>query len=250
VTSLFHPPLVISHRTHAGTMPENTLLGVQAALDAGVDAIEIDVRATADGVVVLQHDPTFERMTGDPSHVASVSYAQVTELYVRDPAGRSEPQCVPTLADVLELVAGRAVVVVEVKQVGIQSLVAAAVRAAGAAHWTWVWAFNPVVARATRAALPEVPVTLTVAPGSLSRFGYPDRPLDLAVEHGFAGVSWNYRMVDADVVRTARRRGLATYCWTPNEDADIERVVRAGVDGVCSDFPDRVQALVDRLAEA
>ena len=49
-------PLVVSHRTQAGTMPENTLAGIDAALAIGVDGIELDVRATSDGVVVLSHD--------------------------------------------------------------------------------------------------------------------------------------------------------------------------------------------------
>ena len=240
------PPLVISHRTQAGTMPENTLAGIDAALEAGVDAIEIDVRATSDGAVVLLHDETLERVTGDTRAVSTLTLAELREARLL-PFGDSAPQPIPSLAEVFERVAGRAIVVVEVKQAGIHDLVATEVRRAAAADWTWIWAFDPEVGRACRRALPEVPTSLLVAAGTLQRFGHADTPIELAVEAGFAGVSWHHTLVEPSTVARARRRGLATYCWTPNTPEEIGRVIEAGVDGVCSNFPDRVQAALAGL---
>lgn len=233
-------PLVISHRTQAGTMPENTLAGVDAALAAGVDGIELDVRATADGVVVLAHAETLERVAGLPARVSDLTLGELREVVLR-PAHGVAGQHVPRLAEVFERVAGSAIVIVEVKQAGIHDLVAEDVRRAGSSGWTWIWAFDPAVGRACRKALPEVPVSLNVSPGSLERLGYAHRPIELAVTEGFAAVSWNHAALDASLVETARRRGLGTYCWTPNTPEEIRRVVEAGVDGVCSDFPDRVR---------
>ncbi len=241
-------PLVISHRTQAGTMPENTLAGVDACLEGGVDAIEIDVRATSDGTVVLLHDETLERVTGDRRAVATLTLAELREVQL--PAHEAtEAQSVPTLAEVFERVAGRAIVVVEVKQAGIHELVAAEVRRAESAPCTWIWAFDPGVGIACRRALPEVPVSLLTAPGTLERFGHADTPIEIAVSEGFAGISWHHGVVDPSTVAAARRRGLATYCWTPNTPEEIGRVVQAGVDGICSNFPDRVQAALSGLTK-
>ncbi|MCK9496591.1 MAG: hypothetical protein M0R75_13995 [Dehalococcoidia bacterium] len=222
-------------------MPENTLAGVDAAIEAGADGIELDVRATSDGAVVLLHDETLERTAGDPRPISSLTLAELREVRLRPAHGVPE-QPVPTLAEVFARVAGRAIVVVEVKQPGIHDLVATEVRQAEAAAWTWIWAFDPGVGRACRGALPEVPVSLNTAPGVLARSGYPDTPIEIAVQEGFAAVSWDHRAVDASTVDAVRRRGLATYCWTPDTPEDIARVIEAGVDGVCSNFPDRVQA--------
>lgn len=241
-------PLVISHRTQAGTMPENTLAGVDAALEAGVDAIEIDVRATSDGVVVLIHDETLERVAGEPRAIADLTSQELREVPLL-PAHGVTGQGVPTLAEVFERVAGRAIVVVEVKQSGIHELVAAEVRRAEAAEWTWIWAFDPAVARECRRVLPEVPASLLVGPGSLVRFGFPDTPVEIAVREGFAGVSWHHSLADASMVDAARRRGLTNYCWTPDAPEDIARVIEAGVGGVCSNFPDRVQSALAGLTK-
>jgi glycerophosphoryl diester phosphodiesterase len=229
-------------------MPENTLAGVDAALKAAVDAIEIDVRATSDGVVVLTHDETLERVAGDARAVAELTAEELRGVALL-PAHGVAGQYVPTLAEVFELVAGQAIVVVEVKQRGIHDLVAAEVRRAEAAPWTWLWTFDPTVARECRRVLPEVPASLLVAPGSLERCGFRDTPIEMAVREGFAAVSWHHTLVDASTVDAARRRGLASYCWTPNAPEDIARVIEAGVDGVCSNFPDRVQSALAGLTK-
>lgn len=234
-------PLVISHRTQAGTMPENTLAGIDAALAMGVDGIEIDVRATSDGVVLLSHDATLERVAGDPRAVSDLTHAELREVTVL-PAHGVEGERVPTLAEAYERIAGRAILVVEVKQEGIHELVAAEVRRAQAEASTWIWAFDPGVANACRRVIPQVPTSLLHAPGTLERFGHPETPIEIAVEAGFAAISWAHASLDAARVAEAKRRGLAVYSWTVNGVADIARIVDAGADGICSDFPDRVQA--------
>jgi len=238
-------PLVISHRTQGGTMPENTIVGLEAALAAGADGIEIDVRATSDGVVVLLHDETLERTTGDARAVSSVTFEELGAVRTL-PLHGVGPQAVPTLAEVLAAVAGRAILVIEIKQAGIEEEIASVVREADAAGWCWIWTFNPEVGIACRRVMPEVPVGLNTAPGVLPRYGFEDDPVGVCVREGFAAVSWNHKTVDAELVRAGQVRGLATYCWTVDEPEDIERVLRAGVDAICTDFPDRVQAVIGR----
>ena len=106
-------PLVISHRACAGHAPENTLAGIRRALELGADGIEIDVQATADGVPVLMHDLTVDRTTNGHGELAKMTLAELQAL----DAGGEPP---PTLADVLQLTKGRALLVAEIKQPGIE----------------------------------------------------------------------------------------------------------------------------------
>lgn len=236
-------PLVISHRTQAGTMPENTLAGIDAALAMGVDGIELDVRATSDGVVVLSHDETLQRVADDARAVTDLTSEDLRRVELNAAHGVGG-QHVPTLIEVFERVAGRAILVIEIKQPEIHELVAAEVRRFEAAPWTWIWTFHPGVGEECHRVLPEVPVALNNAPGVLERLGYPETPIEIAVESGFAAVSWNHLAATAERVDAARRRGLSVYCWTPDTPEEIRRVIAADVDAVCSDFPDRVQAAI------
>ncbi|TAJ19017.1 MAG: hypothetical protein EPO65_07775 [Dehalococcoidia bacterium] len=234
-------PLVISHRTNMGTMPENTLVGIDAALADGVDGVEIDVRATRDGRVVLLHDATLERTTGDARVLVDVTADELATVRTR-PIHGIGPQPVPTLAETLDHIGSRAILVIEVKQRGIHEAVAAEVRAADAAEWCWIWAFDPEVAIACRGALPEVPVGLNLQRGSLERYGYAGEATALAVRHGLSALSMSHDLADEATVRAIHRRGLAAYTWTVDEPADLARVRDAGVDAICSNFPPRVRA--------
>ena len=232
-------PLVISHRTNMGTMPENSLAGVDAALRDGADGVEIDVRATADGAIVLMHDATLTRTTGDPRTIASVSLTELATVRIRSMPGYAETEPVPTLAAVLDRVNGRGLLVVEVKDAGIERAVAAVIRDRGAESRCWIWAFDPAVASACRSALPAVPAALLSAPGSGAQYGY-DSALNVAATAGLAAVSLHHSLVDDDIVRAAHARGLQIYTWSVDEPRDIRKVIGAGVDAVCGNFPLRI----------
>ena len=104
-------PLVISHAACGGHAPENTLAGIRKALELKADAVEIDVQASADGVPVLMHDLTVDRTTNGIGAVAKMALEDLRAL----DAGGEPP---PTLADVLEITRGRALLVIEIKQPG------------------------------------------------------------------------------------------------------------------------------------
>lgn len=128
-----HHPLVISHRTNEGDAPENTLLGIARAIEGGCDAVEVDVRATRDGVLVLLHDETLARTTGDPRAVLDVTYAELRALRCGVPQGYPPPQPVPTLEAAYAAVLApdgtpRIVIEVDIPARGIEAEVAALFR--------------------------------------------------------------------------------------------------------------------------
>ena len=227
-------PLVISHAACGGHAPENTIAGIRAALDFGVDAIEVDVRASADGVPVLMHDPTVDRTTNGSGGVAELSLNQLRALDV----GR-EP--VPTLVEVLNYTAGQALLVIEIKQPGIEEQIATVVRDCDAMDEAMVWSFVPQALESMRRLEPRLPGSLLVGTEMLPRWPVMR---ELALRCGLQGVSVFFAGIDERLARECQRSGLALYAWTVDGKKDIARLIDLGIEGICTNFPDKALALL------
>jgi glycerophosphoryl diester phosphodiesterase len=225
-------PLIISHAACAGHAPANTLAGIRKAIELGSDAIEIDVQASSDGVPVLMHDLTVDRTTNGSGEVASLTLDQLRAL---DAGG--EP--VPTLAEVLDLTRGRLLLVMEIKALGIEQHVTRVVHEAEALGDVMTWSFFPDALKGMRAAEPRIPSALLIGGEYM---GHWPEWRETAVRLGAQGVSLFHPAVDEKIAEDCRRSGLALYTWTADEQSEIRRLVDIGVDGVCSNYPDRVRA--------
>lgn len=233
-------PLIISHAACGGHAPENTLAGIRKAIDLGSEAIEIDVQASADNVPMLMHDLTVDRTTKGSGAVADLSLEQLRRL---DVGGER----VPTLAEVLDLTKGKVLLVMEIKQTGIEEHIARVVHEMEALDDVMAWSFFPDALEGLRTAEPKVPSALLIGGESMPKW---NRIRASAVKLGVQGVSIFNPSVDETVAEDCRRRGLALYTWTPDSTREIERLVALGVDGVCSNFPDKIVAVLGRLAAA
>ena len=137
-------PSVVAHRGGASLGPENTLLCIERAIEVGVDAVEVDVRLTADGHAVLMHDADVERTTNGKGPVASMTLDEVLALRIVD-EGVITDERVPLLSEALSLVAGRCGVLIEVKDDdarGVEAVVTSVVRECGAEKWVAVQSFS------------------------------------------------------------------------------------------------------------
>ncbi len=225
-------PLVISHAACGGHAPENPLAGIRKAIELGSDAIEIDVQASADGVPVLMHDLTVDRTTNGTGAVASLTLDQLREL---DAGG--EP--VATLEEVLAETRGKVLLVMEIKQPGIEEHLATLVEKMDALGQVMAWSFFPEALDGMRKADPRIPCALLISPQALPKW---PQMREKAIRMGLQGVSVFFAGIDERTVRECRLSGLSLYTWTPDAPADIERLIGLGVDGVCSNYPDRVVA--------
>ncbi len=230
------PPLVIAHRTAMGHAPENTLLGVRRALALGVDGIEIDVRLSADGVPVLLHDQLLERTTNGCGPVGAATLEQLKTL----DAGGGER--IPALAETLAAVAGRALLVVELKTSpgddveALSAAVLAEIESAGAMPWCWLWSFD----RSAAAALSErAPPNARIAQLCLA----PSAEIyQAAAELRLQGIAMHHSACSAEQAAACRAHNLASFVWTVNEPAEIKRLAALGVTGIAGDYPERIAA--------
>jgi glycerophosphoryl diester phosphodiesterase len=237
-------PLVTSHAACKGHAPENTLAGIETALRLGADAIEIDVHCTSDGVPVLLHDETVDRTTDGTGNVHEMSLEVVRTLDAgaRQFVPQFQGALVPTLAEVVELTKSRALLQIEVKQRDIEEQVARVVREADAIADCEVHSFWPQVVQAVRSVEPRMAAAL-LTDGR--------RVVDWQDFFGFAlslnaqGVSVHYSSATPERVRQGQRRGLTFMVWTVDDEADMEQMLEAGVDSICSNFPDLVRRVVN-----
>lgn len=231
-------PLIISHAACGGHAPENTLAGILKAIELGSEAIEIDVQASADGVPVLMHDLTVDRTTKGSGAVAELSLEQLRALDVG-----GEP--VPTLAEVLDLTKDKVLLVMEIKQPGIEEHIARVIHEMDALDDVMAWSFFPDALEGMRVAEPKVPRALLIGGESMPKW---TKIRASAIKMGVQGVSIFNPTVDEAVAEDCRRRGLALYTWTPDSTREIQRLIGLGVDGVCSNFPDKIVAALGRLS--
>jgi glycerophosphoryl diester phosphodiesterase len=240
---------VTSHAACKGHAPENTLAGIEAALRLGADAIEIDVHCTADGIPVLIHDDTVDRTTDGKGNVHDMTLDAVRALDAgaRQFVPQFHGERVPLLADVIDLTKGKALLQIEIKQEGIEERIIDVVRDRDAIASCESHSFFPGVVERMRALEPRMAAALLSG---------GDRVVDweeffsFALSLGAQGVSVHGTRATPERVRQGQRRSLTFMVWTVDEERHIRRVLKAGVDGICSNFPDVVRRELEGFVEA
>ncbi|HEX5074047.1 MAG TPA: glycerophosphodiester phosphodiesterase [Gemmatimonadaceae bacterium] len=225
-------PWVIGHRGSPREHRENTIPSFARAFDAGAEAIELDVHGTADGAVVIHHDAATNSRPGDSG--PRVVIAETTLSALREIRIANGP--IPTLAEVLCLTPEDRAVFVEVKAKGIEAAVVSVIRAA--AKQCAVHSFDHRVARRVREVAPEIPV-------GILQTSYPVDPLRPMHDADARDLWQHWELIDRDLVDGVHADGGRVIAWTVNDGDAARRLARWGVDGICTDVPAAMRALVD-----
>jgi len=221
VTAIAHRGEPVGHR-------ENTLPAFEAAVALGADMVEIDLRRTRDGAIVVLHDQTLERLWGRATSVGDLDLDEVAAL------GQDDVR-IPTLAAVLQAVPLPLMIDFTRREVVPGAL--QAVLAAGALPRCLFVTGNVAALQQLRAQSAEARLGLTWV-------DEPEPPLPLLRE--LAAEYWNpmSALVTAEGVRAVHGAGLLVSCWTVDTPEETTRVLEAGVDAVVSN---RIAALMARL---
>jgi glycerophosphoryl diester phosphodiesterase len=234
------PPLIYAHRGASRAVLENTLAAFERGIADGADGIELDVRTTRDGVVVVLHDADLARVTDgrDVRACAALTLAELRTVELRD------GHRVPTLAEVLDLAAGRgALVNVELKHdahdlralaFGVGRVLAGRPRAGARVHLS---SFEPKLLGLAALAMPKIPRALLVHHGQrLAR-----TPGAAPIARAFAGHGLHPErtLCDPHRMRAWRRWGARWLnVWTVNDPSEARDLAALGVDGLITDAPD------------
>ncbi len=266
--------VVMAHRGFRGIVPENTLEAAQKGYESGAEYWETDVAASSDGTLVIMHDDNLARTTDvkakfpgrSPWTVYDFSLAELKSLdagswyaaadqFKQIAAGRVTQKDlasfagikVPTFAEALELTKRNGWKInVEIKDATgracdpwIVEKTAETIVAYGMQGSVVVSSFNHEYLIRMKKAAPEIKVAALI-----------DRPIPDPVGElkriGAMALNPNYKYLDEATVQAVRKAGFDVFVWTPNEKADMERLVRWGVTGLITDFPDRALEALGR----
>jgi glycerophosphoryl diester phosphodiesterase len=221
--------LAIGHRGARGHEPENTLRSIRRALELGAGGVEIDVYFI-DGQLVVFHDAKVDRTTNGHGRLARKSFGELRAL----DAGKGER--IPTLREVFELVDRRALIHVELKGRGTVESVAGLIREfVQQRGWRFsefiVSSFHRTELRALAGG--EIPIGVLFK-RSARYFARVAKSL------GAVAIHPNLRFVNRRLVERAHAAGLKVFVYTVNRPRDIARMKEFGVDGVFTDYPERV----------
>ncbi len=223
----------IGHRGAAGLEPENTLRSFHRAAGEGADALELDLRVTCDGHLIVLHDPIVNRTTNGTSPAHVLTLAEVQEL----DAGMGER--VPTFMEVLKTTT--LPIHAELKVVEAVEPLASLILQEEIAERLTLISFDAEALHQVKHDLPDLPVGLIFS-------GTPLRAAECARSVGADLVSLEAAHLSVEAVERCRRAGLKVTVWTVNEPKQMRQVMDLGVDGIVTDRPDLL-AGITRLRE-
>jgi glycerophosphoryl diester phosphodiesterase len=241
--SLANGPICYAHRGARGHVPENTLLAFSLALDLGAHAIECDVQRTRDGELVIIHDGTVDRTTEGTGYVAEMTLAELRSLNAGHRWRLRES--IPTLAETLALVERRGRHInLEVKGESVDESVATATTMIPALEAleqpmrerVLVSSFDHPAVQLLKRCLPWLRIALLFGDREWLQHDMVTPAMEAQAEAIHPGI----RLVSSELVDQAHEAGLSVNVWTANRPLVIERLLSWRVDGIFSDYPERV----------
>jgi glycerophosphoryl diester phosphodiesterase len=246
----------VAHRGGSALAPENTLAAFHNAMTLPVDAIELDVHMSRDGHMIVFHDNTVERRTNGRGNILDLDFDYLRSLNAAAhfPGGWSEQQ-IPTLREVLDSAKGHVQVYIEIKTSkrngvhgrypNIVETVVNEVRATGMIDQVLVMSFDWSLLPHVTSLEPALPTGALVSDDTWNV--HADEALTtLIAQVQSLGCSWlnmDWKLCTEDMPTMIHEHGLHIGLWTVNNQHDMRRFARAGVDSITSDRPDLFASL-------
>lgn len=222
----------IGHRGACGYAPENTLRSMRKALEIGVHGFEFDIQMSADNEPVVIHDDTLDRTTNGKGPVSSYTVKELKQFDAGD------GECIPTLREVIDLVDKRCRLFVELKSqdatYSVADYIEYSVKNLG---WNYeqffVCSFNHLQIAHIRAINPNIRTCALLV-------GIPINLAQIALDAGAWSLNPSIHHITQSLVDDAHSRGLKVLVWTADSVEEISKARSLGVDGIISNFPDRI----------
>lgn len=233
-----------SHRGFSGKYPENTILAFEKALEAGCEGMEFDVHFSRDHQLVIIHDEAIDRTSGQHGLVKDMTYEELCQVdFSYRFFGQFGFQKIPTLREYLELVKDRDIISnIELKTgvyeyPGIEQAVYDLLREYHMEERVVISSFNHNSVMRMKAIDPQLQCGFLSETWILGTGDY-------VASHGIEAYHPEFHMLTAAETADLKDHGVAINTWTVNEEADIRQMIAIGVDGIISNYPDRVNRLL------
>ena len=230
-------PLIVAHRGYSSVYPENTILSVRKAIELGVDFVEIDVRETKDGKLILMHDEKIDRTTNGKGYVRNLKYSEIKNLDAGKWKGNFKNVKIPTFEEVIMEAKGRVNLMIEIKEASITKVLEI-IEKHRVIENIVITSFNLSYLIKTRKKNPAISTALITH----------TRPQDLSelIRHGIQMVNIEYHHFSEKMLEEFTKRGLLTNIWTVDEEKEMERFISMGVFMITTNYPDRLKKLLQK----
>ncbi len=236
--------LNIAHRGFSGEYPENTMLAFRKALEAGIDGIELDVHLTKDGQAVIIHDEALARTTGAEGCVHDYTLEELRRFDASQvKPGKFGFEPIPTMEEYLDWVMETPLITnIELKNgvvwyEGMEQKVIDMIRARHLEKKIIFSSFNHESIRLCEKLAPEIERGFLYGCWILDGGSY-------AKAHGVQYMHPNYLSLTDENTAEIHEKGIGINTWTVNEEADMRRMLKLGVNAVITNFPNRLAAVL------
>jgi len=222
--------LKVGHRGARAYEPENTIRSFARAIKMGVNAVELDVRATKDKKLIVMHDEKLERLTGAPGKVSDYTLRQIKKLKI---LGKGE---IPTLGEALDFIDKKVQkILIEIKEPGTERKVLAQVKRRKLGERVIIVSFHENALRVVRELNKKIETGLIYVK-------HPN-PIKSASQLKVNYLIPLYRFTHTANVERAHKAGLKVIVWTVNTRTEAKQMIKKGVDGIATDKPDIFKGL-------
>ncbi len=226
-------PLVIGHRGAMGHETENTIPSIQKALELGVDMIEIDVFKIASGEIVVFHDDVVERLTDGIGNIEEYTWEQLQKITV---TGNHK---IPLLTDVIAVIDRQVPLNIELKGAGtakdVNRIIAGYLQKGWSLDDFLISSFNWEELKLMRAENATISIAVLIENDD------PLEAIPVAKELKAVAINPDYEKLNLEIANEIRAAGFKIYPWTVNKPEAIDEMKRIGVDGMFTNFPERIK---------
>ncbi len=223
-------PLIIAHRGDSSNALENSVEAFRLALSVPVDMVEIDLRMSSDGVLYVMHDKRTGRTADRNVDLEQAASQEIGRISLKN----GEP--IPTLDDVLRLVAGKAGINIEIKSDGAGAALARHLIHYRYSGFVVVSSFKEAEVQSVRTTMLDLPVALIYDTFFIRHVAeYRSR--------GYTLISLRKNTVTEPLVRACHASGVRMYVWTVDEEEEMRRCIEWGVDGIYTNKPAMLRKL-------
>ncbi|SDY23464.1 glycerophosphoryl diester phosphodiesterase [Tindallia californiensis] len=234
---------IAAHRGDPINAPENSMSAVRAALEQHSDFIEIDVQLSKDHVVILNHDMGLARVAGIPERPIELTYEELSQLDIGSSFSEDfKGETVVSLDEVLAEIKGKAKVIIDVKAYGpieiLAEEVVKSIERSNMANSVYVQSFDYELLQMIRKQNPDLYLgqILYYALGDISQLDVDYYAIDQS-------------MLNREFIRNAKKDEREVWVWTVNEEDDIREVLMYDIDGIITDYVERVQNIIGYTVE-
>lgn len=225
--------LIIGHRGAGGYEVENSLASFQRALDLGVAMVELDTYACATGELVVIHDEDVSITTNGHGDITQMSFHDLRKLKIK---GDGQ---IPTLQEVIELINQRAVMNIELKQPNTAQALADIIKKYLQKGWLpenfVISSFNLKEVGNFKKIFPNIKAGILFELEDM-----PSNMVKIAKQYHADAVGLNFKVITKKLIEKLHDAGILVFAWTVNDKKTADKMRECKVDGVVSDYPDKI----------